>query len=99
MLQDIEDELYGNRAKRQVGEKTRPTIRSRLKFVELGVYKSTYGPTDTLRRTLEIVKTQLRQIKSDLAKARIEAAALGKDLMQAGAPWVEGNPLYVLPHS
>jgi len=92
-LQGIEDELHGNRAKRQVGEKRRPTIESRLNSVELGVYYSTYGPTVTLRKTLEIVNTQLQQIKSDLEKTRVDTAALGKDLMQAGAPWVEGNPL------
>lgn len=93
VLQAIEDELYGNRAKHQVGEMTRPTIQSRLSFVRLGVYRSTYGPTDTLIRTLEIANAQIQQIKSDLEKARAEAATLGEDLLQAGAPWVEGNPL------
>jgi len=92
-LQSVEDVLYGSRAKRQVGEKVRPNIESRLFSVELGVGQSTYGPTATHRRTLEIVDTQLRKVKNDLAKARGEAAALGEDLLQAGAPWVEGNPL------
>jgi hypothetical protein len=63
----------------------------------LGVYHSTYGPTATHRRTLEIADTQLREIKSDLEEASAEAAALGEDLLQAGAPWVEGNPLPALP--
>jgi hypothetical protein len=54
---------------------------------------STYGPTPTHRKTLEIAITQLQQIKSDLEEARAEAAVLGEDLLQAGAPWVEGNPL------
>ena len=40
-----------------------------------------------------IVLTQLRQIKSNLEEARTEAAALGADLLRAGAPWVEGNRL------
>ncbi len=92
-LQGIEDELYGNPAKRQVGEKRRPTIESRLDSVELGAYRSTYGPTDTMRRSLEIVNAQFQKIKSDLKKARADAATLGEDLLQAGAPWVEGNPL------
>jgi hypothetical protein len=92
-LQAIDDQLHGNAAKRQVGEKTKPTIESRLNSVELGVYSSTYGPTATLRKTLEIVDAQLQQVKIDLQKARAEAAVLGSDLMQAGAPWVEGNPL------
>jgi hypothetical protein len=92
-LQRMEERLYGNRAKRQVGEKGSPTVGSRLSLVELGVYHSTYGPTTTLRMTLEIANAQLEQIKSDLEEAQAEAAALGEDLVQAGAPWVEGNPL------
>ena len=92
-MQDLDDRLYGNRAKRQVGEKRSPTVGSRLSAVDLGVYHSTYGPTATLRKTLEIANTQLEQIKSDLEEAQAEGAALGDDLLEAGAPWVEGNPL------
>ena len=92
-LQDIDDRLYGNRAKRQVGEKRSPTVGSRLSAVDLGVYHSTYGPTATLRTTLQIANAQLEQIKSDLEEAQDEAAVLGQDLLQAGAPWVEGNRL------
>ncbi len=93
VLQSVEDALYGNRAKRQVGVGVRPNIETRLFSVELGVSESTYGPTATHRKTLGIVDDQLRKVKSDLAKARGEATALGEDLLQAGAPWVEGNPL------
>ncbi len=92
-LQDLEEELYGNRAKLQVGELTSPNVGSRLSAVRLGVESSTYGPTSTHRKTLEIANAQLQQIKSDLEEARVEAAALGEDLLQAGAPWVEGNRL------
>jgi hypothetical protein len=46
-----------------------------------------------MRRTLEIVNAQIQKIKSDLKKARADAAILGEDLLQAGAPWVEGSPL------
>lgn len=92
-LQAIEDELYGNRAKRQVGEKTKPTIGDRLFSVELGIGQSTYGPTATHQKSLEIVSTQLSEIKSALTAASTEATALGDELLQAGAPWVEGNPL------
>jgi hypothetical protein len=92
-LQKLQDDLTGNRAKRQVGEKQSPNVGSRLNAVELGIYASTYGPTATLRMTLELANDQLQQIRSELANARADAAALGNDLMRAGAPWVEGNPL------
>jgi photosystem II stability/assembly factor-like uncharacterized protein len=92
-LQSIEEDLYGNRAKRQIGEKTKPTIGDRLFSVELGIGQSTYGPTSTHTRTMLIVNDQLQQIKTDLIKAQATAEALGDDLLKAGAPWVEGNPL------
>jgi photosystem II stability/assembly factor-like uncharacterized protein len=92
-LQGIDDRLYGNRAKREVGERVRPTVGSRLSVVDLGVYHSTYGPTATLRNTLEIANAQLEQIQSELEEAQAEAAALGADLIRAGAPWVEGSRL------
>lgn len=46
-----------------------------------------------LLNSLEIAIAQLQQITSDLEAARAEAAALGEDLLQAGAPWVEGTRL------
>lgn len=92
-LQSIEEELYGNRAKREIGENTKPTIGDRLFSVELGIGQSTYGPTATHQKTMEIVVAQLKQIKSALTAAHTEATALGNELLQSGAPWVEGNPL------
>jgi hypothetical protein len=92
-LQDIENDLYGNRAKRQIGEKTKPTIGDRLFSVELGVGQSTYGPTATHLKTMLIVNEQLQRTKTDLANTQEMADELGDDLLEAGAPWVEGNPL------
>ena len=92
-LQAIEDDLYGNRAKRQVGEKTKPTIGDRLFSVELGISQSTYGPTATHKRTMEIVDSQLNQIRTDLAASIAAAETLADYLLAAGAPWVEGSPL------
>jgi len=92
-LQKIEDQLYGNRAKREVGEKTKPTIGDRLFSVELGIGQSTYGPTATHLKTMKIVNTQLGSIKTDLVALQATAKALGEELLEAGAPWIEGSPL------
>jgi len=92
-LQELEERLYGNRAKRQVGEKMKPTAGDRLSSVRLGMVQSTYGPTATHRQALSIASDQLRQARKDLEAARLEANALGQRLLEAGAPWVEGNPL------
>jgi hypothetical protein len=89
----LQDDLTGNRAKRQVGEKQSPNVDSRLNTVNLGIYASTYGPTNTHRMTLDLANEQLTQVRSELVRARSDAAGLGNDLLKAGAPWVEGNPL------
>jgi hypothetical protein len=49
---------------------------SRIGAVELGVDQSTYGPTATLRNTLEIANAQLEQIISELEQAQALAAVL-----------------------
>jgi hypothetical protein len=42
---------------------------------------------------MEIVDSQLNQIKTDLAASIAAAETLADDLLAAGAPWVEGSPL------
>ena len=88
-----EETLYGNRAKRQVGAKRRPNVQSRIFTIEMSLSESTYGPTGTLLQTLDIVKGELGQITSDLENLHAEAADIGAALMQAGAPWIEGNKI------
>ena len=88
-----EDELFGSARSFMPQHERSPNVGSRLWAVELGLYHSTYGPTPTHRKTLEIANAQIRQIRSDLEEARAEAATLGEDLQRAGAPWVEGSPL------
>jgi chromosome segregation ATPase len=92
-LMDLDEELNGNRAKQEIGEKTRPTISERLFAVERGISHSTYGPTPTHQKSLGIVKEQLQDIQSQLKSAQSEMAQLSKALMDNGAPWVEGEAL------
>ncbi len=72
MLTDLNNELLdlreifnGNESKRQVGEKTSPTINSRLWFAVSGTGK-TYGPTETHIQSLELASKQLTDVKNDL---------------------------------
>ena len=92
-LMDLDEELNGNRAKQEIGEKTKPTISERLFAVERGISHSTYGPTPTHQKSLGIVKEQLQEIQSQLKSAQSEMAQLSKALMDNGAPWVEGEAL------
>jgi hypothetical protein len=89
----IDGALNGNRSKLEVGEKNNPTIQDRLFAVSLGVDRSTYGPTPTHHRTLEIANSQINEIQANLASANRELAKLVSDLVASGSPWLEGEPV------
>ena len=92
-LLDIDQQLNGNRSKQEPGEKSRPIINDRLFSVGRGVDRSTYGPTTTHRRMLEIANEQIKDIHGKLVLAEANLTALVKDLIAKGAPWMEGEPL------
>jgi photosystem II stability/assembly factor-like uncharacterized protein len=92
-LLDLDSMLSGNPAKREMGEKTRPTVLDRLLQLELAVGSSTYGPTPTHRQSLDIVLADLNVIQAGLEEQRAALEALGRDLQQAGAPYIEGGDL------
>ena len=92
-LQELDVALNGMSSKQQVGEKTRPTVGTRLSAVDRGVYHSTYGPTTTHREQLEIARNELAVYQERLVRIQARLAELGQALINAGAPWVEGQPM------
>ncbi|NER14366.1 glycosyl hydrolase [Leptobacterium flavescens] len=88
-LQDISRELYGNTSKQQVGEKTRPTVGDRMFAIFRGVERSTYGPTATHKRSLEIINNQLNNLSTKLDAAKNSMRQVATALKNAGAPYVE----------
>jgi hypothetical protein len=92
-LLDLDGRLNGPAAKREVGEKTRPTIGARLFSLTLGVGRSTYGPTVTNRRGLEIIQAELGEMRTNLESVTSRLSALAKELLEAGGPSVEGEAL------
>jgi photosystem II stability/assembly factor-like uncharacterized protein len=93
-LLDVDIKLNGDRSKREIGEEVGPTISSRLGVAQTGVERSTYGPTPTLRRSLEIAAKEFRLIKASFEAIRMSRLpALEKAMQVAGAPWVEGQPI------
>ncbi|MFA0963969.1 glycosyl hydrolase [Roseivirga sp. BDSF3-8] len=93
-LRELDEQLNGNEAKREVGEKTRPTIGERMFAVYRGISRSTYGPTRTHRQSLDIVQKEMAQISNELEQDREELRQLSADLIAAGAPYVEGLPMF-----
>ncbi len=90
-LMNIRTSLYGSSSRNEVGEKNPPTIVDRVSIAQMGTSNSTYGPTQTHRRSLEIAKEEFPAFKEKLEKiANEKVPALLQKLYEAGAPWVEG---------
>ncbi len=89
-LLKLDGQLNGNRSKQQVGEKNKPTIDYRLRFAMSSMWSSTYGPTPTHKRSLEIAKTQFSKFKIVLEDIlNVQLPKLEKALQDAGAPWIK----------
>jgi len=90
-LLDLDAQLNGNPAKREVGEKTQPTVSQRLSVVERAVYRSLYGPTETSRRGLELARQSMESIQTRMDRDLARLDELGAALVAAGAPHVVGS--------
>jgi photosystem II stability/assembly factor-like uncharacterized protein len=90
----IDDKMNGNSSKIEVGEKNNPTILSRLGLAAFGTFGSTHGPTKTLRRSLQIAGSEFTELKKELDYiTNVKIPVIEKALMDAGAPWVVGQPI------
>ena len=90
----LDEQINGNRSKRQVGEEGTPTVSNRLRFAMGGTRLSTYGPTPNLQRSLEIASSQFAEVQSILdGILKQQLPDMERALSEAGAPWVEGQPI------
>jgi hypothetical protein len=93
-LVKIRTSVSGNSSRDEVGEKNPPAIYQRLSIASTGTTYSTYGPTQTHRRVLEIAREEFAGVKEDLKKiVDTEIPAMLTRLYEAGAPWIEGMPI------
>lgn len=89
-LFDLDEIMYGNRSKNEVGEKNNPTIMDRFYNAYGSSSSSTYGPTPTHVKSLEIAKKQFADFEINLEQLiKIEMEPIEKLLIEAGAPLVE----------
>ena len=79
--------LQGNPARNAIGEDGVMTVSGRLFTAGLGTMQSTYGPTPTHERALEIANTQLQAIQKEVKQLiASDIPALEQQLREAGAP-------------
>jgi hypothetical protein len=94
----IDEALNGNRSRRSIGEPTVHTVGDRLRFIRTGNRHSTYGPTASQRRSLEIAQSEFSVLREDLARLLdVDLPALEARLEEAGVPWTSGRTLPEAP--
>ncbi len=88
-LLDIETQLKGPKTKERVGVRYPPTILRRLTVATTGTRYSTYGPTDTHKKSLELAKKQFSEARAQLDEVvNTKMTALENMLEEANAPVV-----------
>ena len=93
-LFQFDEEVNGNRSKRKIGEDRNPTLLNRLNFATSGTGNSTYGPTPLHQRSFDIASKQFKELKTKLDDIVFnQLPNLEKRMLEAGAPWVEGQPI------
>ncbi|MDA8018920.1 MAG: glycosyl hydrolase [Thermoanaerobaculia bacterium] len=90
---ELDGRFNGLRSKGEPGEKAPATVGDRLFAVSRGVGLSTYGPTPSHRRNLEIATTEMVDLRDELERHELAFSELVRELIDAGAPWLEGEPL------
>jgi photosystem II stability/assembly factor-like uncharacterized protein len=94
----MEEALSGNRARASVEDDGPMTISRRVRVAQMGTALSTYGPTPTHRRSLEIAEQDLAKLRERLnAVLEQRLPAFENKLDAAGAPWTPGRPVPPLP--
>ncbi len=90
----LQTELNGNRSKGSLAEPQPAVIGDRLAVADFARQFSTYGPTPTHSRSLEIAEQDLAAFKAKLNRMLTERLpAVERRLLEAGAPWTPGQAI------
>ena len=91
-LRHMQETLKGNQRRANAGDPGPVSISRRLEVAMMGNRWSTYGPTPTHRRSLEIASEQLDVLTRDLdGIVGDELPVLEAKLDAAGVPWTPGR--------
>lgn len=80
----------GNSAKNEIGERNSPNIGTRMFALWKGLSWSTYGPTETHQKSMQLAKDELTQLNETLSSINNEARTLAEQITAAGGPKIEG---------
>lgn len=83
---DIDKQLNGSPAKKEVGEKDTPTLSSRMSVASRGFYSNTYGPTQMHMESYDMAATLLIQLKNKVDALSQKVEEVIAKAAAAGAP-------------
>jgi hypothetical protein len=91
-IYDMRDKLGGNQQMREFAEPEPSAISKRLMTASMGTSMSTYGPTPTHRRSLEIAQQELGELRTALSQlVETDLPALEDRMEAAGVAWTKGR--------
>ena len=91
-LLDIQQIINGNEARDLYGDEGPVSINRRLDVAMMGTFRSTYGPTPTHQRAIQIAEQTFAGVKARLREiGQTEMPALRQALNNAGVPWTPGR--------
>jgi len=98
-LMGMQDRINDNVARDLYGDPGPVSISQRLNVVMMGTFRSSYGPTPTHVRSLEIAASEFSEVKTRLQEIHDTGLpALRRQLDEAGVPWTPhfGFSLYLI---
>jgi hypothetical protein len=91
-LMELKQRLVGNEQRGRMSDPGPVSISRRLEVAVSGNRQSTYGPTPTHRRSVEIAEEQYAELGRDLERLiEVELPELERELDAAGVPWTPGR--------
>ena len=84
----LELDIFGSKAKREVGERTKPGLYDRLSAVQMGVSNSSYGPTPTHLQSFAIAQKEYERYKQKVDALKKQVTGIKEKLEKAGAPYI-----------
>ena len=91
-LLEMQDMISGNVARDLYSDPGPVSIKQRIEVAMMGTFRSSYGPTPTHERSLEIAESEFSAVKTRLQEINdAELPALRKQLDEAGVPWTPGR--------
>ena len=91
-LMELQDRINGNVTRDLYGDPGPVSIKQRIDAAMMGTFRSSYGPTPTHIRSMEIARAEFAEVKTALQQIHDSTLpALRKQLDDAGVPWTPGR--------